>query len=265
MQILTGVVLLNSRIAIIAILVVSVLLLHFANASYTVQNLNVTLQLQQNTSVQVIEQLHIIISNSSVVQYSTNRVALNLSLSDWQSLIGPLLVQHIISQTSGVYNFKFLPGPVINNLNNQHTANILLTYDVQNVTSVQEISPRVFQYTFNQKVLNFEHGVSGQVLTPNTTLTIVLPPGSQIKTAYPIPDLPSYSFENNYKNVTTVSWLYGEPLSRFTLVYTVKQSIQAEVASFFQAAYYSLGVYTYVIIAVVIIAALLYIYRRAIT
>ncbi len=57
-----------------------------ASASYTVQNLNVTMALKTNTSAQVSEVLKVLVSNASVSQYSTNRLALNLTLSNWQTL-----------------------------------------------------------------------------------------------------------------------------------------------------------------------------------
>lgn len=239
-----------------------VLLVQHPNASYTIKNLNVTMTPNQNTSAIVVEQLHVLISNASVSQYSINRVALNLTLSTWQSLIGPLLVQHVINPNSSVYGFKFLPGPVYKE-NGQSEANIILSYYVRNVTTVNEIAPRIFQYRFNPKVLNFEHGASGEVLTPNTDLTIILPSESSISVVYPIPDLPPYAVTTNYKNVSSVSWLYGEPLTKFTLVYTVKQSIQAEVESFFSGIYNFLGIFTYVIIIIAVLLFILYVYYKA--
>ena len=74
-------------------------------------------------------------SNGSVSQYLTNRVALNLTLSDWQAIIGPLLVQHIINPSTSVHNFKLLPGSVIA-CNGISTAYILMSYTVSNVTSM---------------------------------------------------------------------------------------------------------------------------------
>lgn len=237
-------------------------LTQIANASYTVKNLNVTVTLNENSSAHVTELLQVVISNASVSQYSTNRVALNLTLSNWQALIGPLLVQHIISTGGSIYNFKFLPGPVTNQ-NGQHTANIILAYDVANVTFVNETAPRVFNYRFNPKVFNFEHGVSGEILTPNTTLTMILPAGSSIQSVYPIPDLPVFAFTNQYKNVTTISWINGEPLTKFALIFIIKQSIEAEVSTFFSAAYKDLGLFTYIIIALAIVLSIFYIYHRA--
>ncbi|MGI0100646.1 MAG: hypothetical protein ACREBH_02930 [Candidatus Micrarchaeaceae archaeon] len=245
-------------------LVVIALLNPISSASYTAKNLNVTIALNLNTSANVTETLHISISNESLSQYKTNRAALNLTLSDWQALIGPLLVQHVINPNSSVYNFKFFPGPVVNQ-SGSYTANITLEYGVRNVTFISETSPRVFQYRFNPKVLNFEHGESGEILNPNTTLTIVLPSSGVISTVYPIPDLPPYAFTTQYKNITQISWVFGEPLSKFTLIFTVKQSIEAEVIGFFSGIYTDLGLYSYVLISAAIILTILYIYRRAVS
>ncbi len=248
-------------LVLMAMVLLSMLMLT-ARASYTVENLNVTLTLKQNTSAQVNELLKVLISNGSVSQYSTNRVAFNLTLSDWQALIGPTLVQHIINPNESLYGFKLLPGPIIMQ-RGQSTAYILMTYTVNNVTSVNETSPRQFIYTFNPRVFNFQHGVSGEVLTGNTTLTMIVPSGAVIKSAYPLPDLPVYAFTNNYRNTTTVSWLYGEPLSKFSFKFLVQQSIQGEVASFFESAYRFFGIYTYIIIAALIIIFIAYTYHKA--
>lgn len=76
----------NLKIAFLAILMLS-FLAFTASASYTVQNLNVTMALKTNTSAQVSEVLKVLVSNASVSQYSTNRLALNLTLSNWQTLV----------------------------------------------------------------------------------------------------------------------------------------------------------------------------------
>ncbi len=232
-----------------------------SGASYTVTHLNVTLVLDINTSAQVTELLTVEMSNSSVSQYLTNRVALNLTLSDWQELVGPLLVQHIINPSTSVHNFKLLPGSVMSS-NGINTAYILVGYTVSNVTSVNQTAPRTFVYDFNPDVFNFEHGASGQVLIPNTTLTIVMPKGAVIKSAYPLPDYPPSAFTSGYKNTTTIAWLYSEPLSKFNLTFVIMESIQTEVTSFFVGIYNALGAFTYVIIAIVVLLVLLYTYLR---
>lgn len=237
------------------------LFLPVTNASYIVTHMNVTVNLNENMSAQVAEILTVGISNNSVSQYSTNRVALNLTLSDWQSLIGPSLVEHIINPGGGIYNFNFLPGPVIKS-GNQSTAYILLSYTVNNVTTVNQTAPRTFVYAFVPKVFNFEHGASGEVLSSNTTLTINLPRGAVIKSIYPLPDYPPSAFTTNYANTTSVSWLFGEPLSKFTLTFVITEGIQAEVTNFFAGVYKALGAFTFVVIAAVILIFILYTYLR---
>lgn len=238
-------------------------LMQFASASYTVRNLNVTITLEPNTSAQVTEVLSVLISNASASQYSTDRLALNLTLSDWQQEIGPMLEQHILNPNSSAYNFKFLPGPITHNVQGQSIALMILSYDVKNVTFVNQTAPRQFTYRFNPKVFNFEHGVSGEILSSNTTLTMVIPPGAVISSAYPLPDLPVYAFTNNYANVTSVSWLYGEPLSKFSFIFVVHQGIQAEVEDFFNGIYTTLGLFTYLIIAAAVLLFIMYVYIRA--
>lgn len=251
----------NPKIAFLAFLVLS-LLAFTACASYTVQNLNVTMNLNPNTSAQVNEVLRVLVSNSSVSQYSTNRLALNLTLSDWQKLLGPMLVQHVINPNENLYNFKLFPGPITTQAG-QSTAYVIMTYTVPNVTSVNETSPRQFLYRFNPKVFNFNHGVSGEVLIGNTTLTIIVPQGATIVSAYPTPDMPTYSALSNYKNISSVSWLSAEPLSKFSFTFLMQQSIQGEVASFFRSAYNVFGVFSYVIIAAAALIFIIYTYYRA--
>jgi len=251
----------NLKIAFLAVLVLS-FLAFTASASYTVQNLNVTMALKTNTSAQVSEVLKILVSNASVNQYSTNRLALNLTLSNWQTLIGPMLVQHIINSNESLYGFRLFPGPISTQAG-QSTAYIIMTYTIPNVTFVNETSPRQFLYRFNPKVLNFNHGVSGEVLTGNATLTITVPQGATIESAYPLPDTPLYASLSDYKNVSSVSWLYGEPLSKFSFTFIVQQSIQAEVASFFRSVYDIFGLFSYVIIAAAVLLFIIYTYYRA--
>jgi hypothetical protein len=229
---------LTKGLNILLVLVLLSVLLLSAKATYTVQNLNTTLTLNKNTRGAVTETFKVSINNASVSQYSTNRLALNLTLSDWQQLIGPMLVQHIINSNESLYNFKFFPGPVVT-VGGQNTAYIIMTYTVNNVTTVNETAPRQFLYQFNPKVLNFEHAVSGEVLTGNTTFTIVVPSGAVIKSAY------------------------REPLSKFSFTFLITQSLQEEVGKFFESAYNFFGIFTYIIIAAAILLFMVYTYYRA--
>ncbi len=231
-------------------------------ASYSVVNLSTQVTLNLNTSASVREIVTVLLTNASINSYITDRSALNLTLSDWQSIIGPTLTQHIINTKSGVHRFELLPGPVTTTITGRHIAQIIMLYDVYNVTSVVETAPRVFYYTFNNSVFNFQHELSGEVLPPNTALTIMLPAGARITSIFPIPDSPANLVTSNYTNSTALSWFNQEPLSKFTLSFTIRQSLQAEVLQFFSGIYKALGIFTYVIIGVIVLVFIIYTYFK---
>jgi hypothetical protein len=238
-------------------------LVGLANASYNVTHVSVNVFLNQNTSARVNETVQVDISNQSVKQYQTNRIALNLTVSEWQQLVGPQLSDYIINPTGSIYNFVLLPGPVVQSGTGTYKADVIISYEVTNVTEVNQTSPRVFVYTFKPTVFNFEHGASGEVLSPNTTLNITIPTGASIKTVYPIPDAPPFGITNNFVNVTSLSWFYGEPLSKFQLVFVVNQSLTDEVSGFFSKLQSTLGISSYIIIVLVILLFVVYAYYRA--
>lgn len=252
---------------LLLLIVLSCSILGVASASYQVTHINVNMSLNSNTSAHINETIAVLISNQSVQQYTTNRAALNLTLSKWQALIGPQLVQHIINPTGSIYNFKFLPGPAItgqnSNSGSMYTAYMIMSYDVNNVTTVNQISPRTFEYTLNPKVFNFNHAASGEILSQNTTFNIRIPNGAIIKAVYPVPDSPAYAFATNYKNITDVAWSNSEPFNSFSFVFVIGQSIRGEVGQFISGAYDVFGIYTYLLIVLVIVGFILYIYYRA--
>jgi len=252
-----------NRLAMLAPLIIALLFLSYGYASYTVTNLNTTIALNKNNTAQVTELLDVVVSNASISQYQTDRVALNLTLSTWQALIGPKLVWHVLNSRLGVQNFRFLPGPLVMTSGGNGKTVLLMLYSISNVTTVEQIAPRAFMYTFNSSVLNFEHTQIGVVLPKNTTLNIILPRGSIIGQVYPIPDAPANSFSNNYKNITKLSWYNGEPLSKFSLTYEIHESLGDEVIGFFVGVYNILGVFSYILVALVIIGLILYTYFKA--
>ena len=231
-------------------------------ASYSVTNVSTQVTLNQNTSASVREIVTIGLTNSSINSYITDRSALNLTLSNWQAIIGPTLTQHIINPRSGVHKFELLPGPVTTTITGGHIAQIIMLYSVYNVTDVVETAPRVFFYTFNDSVFNFQHELSGEALPPNTQLTINLPHGAKITSIFPIPDSPANLVISNYTNSTSLSWFNQEPLSKFALSFTIRQSLQAEVLQFFSGVYNALGIFTYIIIGLVVLIFILYTYLK---
>jgi len=249
-------------VSLLIVMLALVPLVGLANASYNITHMKVSVFLNQNTSAHINETVVVAISNQSVSQYQTSRLALNLTLSQWQQLVGTQLTEHIINPKGSIYNFVLLPGPVVQN-GMTYSSDIILSYDVNNVTTVNQTSPRVFIYTFKPSVFNFQHGASGQLLGTNTTLNITIPGGARIRSVYPIPDAPPYGITNNFANTTAISWFSGEPLSKFTLVFEVDQSLRQEVGTFFSKVYQILGIYAYLIIVAVILLFVLYVYYRA--
>ncbi len=240
----------------------AMLIMGTANANYTVAGINTTVLLSNhNTSAQVIDVIKIYVSNNSVAQYTQDRLSLNLSLSQWQVIFGPVLVEHILSPRGGVSNFNFLPGPLLYTFNGR-AAYLSLKYTAANVTTVSQTAPRTFQYSFNNNVFNFGSAASGAVLGQNTTLTIIMPTGAKIISVYPLPDYPALGFTQNYRNTSQLSWYQDEPLSRFTLTYTLQESLQSEVLSFFTEIYTYFGWFLFLFIGVVIVVAVYYIYMK---
>ncbi len=230
-----------------------------ANASYSVVHLNTTVILNTSNTAQVNEVLTVYVSNYSVKQYETDRDALNLSLSTWQGLIGPELTQHILNSHSGVYGFKFLPGPLAPTDFGGGYANLYMTYYVKQVQLSRRIAPRVIQYTFNDSVFNFGHSLSGEYLYPNTTFTIIAPRGAKIISIYPLPDSPSVGFSDSYKNVTEFSWYNQEPLSKFTFQYDLDTSLGFEINEFLYNTYNSklFPIYLAILVIVIVIIGVL--------
>ncbi|MCL4389234.1 MAG: hypothetical protein M1528_00895 [Candidatus Marsarchaeota archaeon] len=231
-------------------------------ASYNVTGFSTTVTLNTTGSASVTEVLSVTLTNSSISQYNIDRSALNLTLSQWQEILGPTLTQHIINVKKGVHAFKLLPGPVTQSITGQYTAQVIMLYDVYNVTAINQTAPRTFYHTFNSSVFNFQHAASGEVLPPNAQLTIILPYGSKLLSVFPLPDSPSNLLTSGDTNVTQLTWNRGEPLSKFTLTFTTTQSLQAEVIQFFTAAYNTLGIFTYIIIGIAILLFIVYTYLK---
>jgi hypothetical protein len=232
------------------------------NAYFNVTYINTTVILNSNNSAHVVESLNLFISNSSINQYLQDRPAINLSLSDWQTALGTsYLVEHILNPKSSVYAFTFLPGP-ISYSGTDGNAQLTMSYYVNNVTTVQEIAPRKFQYTFNNSVFNFAHAASGATLPQIARLNIITPQNSQIVSINPVPDYPKISFVSNYTGSTTFSWYGGTLLSSFTLSYIITQSPGQEVLNYFSNVYANYTYLIYALIGILVLAVAIYLYIK---
>jgi uncharacterized protein YpmB len=251
------------RLTYLLALLSSLVLLGSANAYYNVTFINTTLILNGNSSAHVVETFNIYVSNSSMQQYTQNRNAVGISLSDWQNIIYTTqLTQHIINAHHSTYGFTFLPGPLITEVNGGDTI-FTMSYYVNNVTSIKNVAPRQFEYTFNDTLFNFENTANGQVLPADVRLNIIIPTGSEALLLYPLPDLPAPAVINDYKNNTAFSWFSGEPLSQFSFSFIATQSLQTEVLSYFSDIYGNYKVAIYLVVIVAIALAIVYVYLKS--
>ncbi|MGC8662258.1 MAG: hypothetical protein ACP5RT_00510 [Candidatus Micrarchaeia archaeon] len=235
------------------------------NAYFNVTYLNTTVILENNTNAHVTEVITIFMSNSSVEQYIRYRQAINLTLSNWNSALGTnYLIEHIINPNSGIFNFTFFPGSVMMNANGSGQAYLTMDYYVGNVTTRQMVAPRKFEYKFNSKVFSFMHTASGEALYPNSRLNIIVPKGAQIISIYPTPDYPSISAFGTYNGYTEFSWLYGEPLEKFSFIYILTETPQQEVLNYFNSLFKEYGLEIYVLFAVIILSIIIYLYLKTV-
>lgn len=231
----------------------------FSSASYNVTRINTTISINTNGSAYVTDVLYVRMSNTSVQQYTIDRSGLNLTLSDWQSLVGPSLVPHVINKRSGIYGFGLLPGPAIL-VDAQHTASIYMHYYVSNIATINQTGPRTYSYSFNASDLNFAQGVGGVVLSQDMRLNIVLPNESSVLTVYPLPDYPSQS--QNFTSARMLSWYAAEPLYNFEFVFQVKTSTTSEVLGFFGSIYDALGPLVYILVGGAVLLFIIYTYLK---
>ncbi len=230
----------------------------YINATY----LNTTVVLNTSTTARVIETLTINMSNSSIAQYLQDRQAINLTLNQWSSVLHTnLLIQHIFNPSSSIRGFTLLPGSLLYSNGKTAQASLTISYRAYNISTITNVGPRKFDYSFNNSALNFQHSAGGESLPPNSRFNIIIPKGTSLVSVYPAPDFPPPNFFGSYTNVTLYSWYEGEPLTKFTFSYLVTQSLQDEVVSFFGSIYfgYTEQIYLFIIILVSVIAVYIYV------
>lgn len=241
------------------VLVASALALAHA-ATYNVTGVNTTVVLGGNSSAYISEVLSLQLSNVSVSQYTIERSSLNLTLNDWQSLVGPELEPHIINPRSGIYSFNLLPGP-ITYVALVPTANMYMDYYVANVVTISQTGPRTFLYKFNPGVLNFQEGSSGVVLPKGSRLNIIMPNSSTLVSVYPLPDS-THTLQSGINSTQELSWYRSEPLYDFSLVFQFKTGLSTEVIDFFGSIYSALGVFVYVLLGLAVLLFIIYTYLK---
>lgn len=253
------------RFALLALMPLALLMVPSTYAYYSITYVNTTITLNSNTSAHVQEYFTLFISNSSYGQYNSNRNSVNLSLSHWENVLYTTQLQeNLIGRGHSIYDFEFLPGPLVSQTQNGGIATISLSYYINNVTNESNIAPRQFEYVFNSSLFNFQNTANGQILPQDARLNIVIPKGARVLSMYPVPDSPSRSYLGNYTNDTVFSWYSGELLSSFTFSYITTQSLQDEVLAYLQGIYgnYAAELYASVLIIIAVVIGYLYLSSR---
>ena len=251
-------------LALLAFASVALAVIPNAFAYYNITYVNTTVTLNSSTSALVQEQFTLFVSNSSYSQYNSNRNAVNLSLSHWQKVLYiTQLQENLIGRGRSIYNFEFLPGPLVVQTPSGGIATLTINYYINNVTNMSNIAPRKFEYSFNNTLFNFQSTANGQILPEDTRLNIVIPKGAQIVSVYPVPDAPRQNLRGNYTNDTTFSWYSGELLASFTFRYVTTQSLQDEVLSYLQSTYRNYTAELYAVLIIIIALVMLYLYRSS--
>ena len=244
---------------ILPLLLLSTNVFAYLNVTY----LNTTVILNKSTSAEVVETLLVNMSNSSVGQYLQDRQSINLKLSDWSTVLHTdLLIQHIFNPNSSISGFTFLPGPIINHYGQGAQAILTMRYTAYNITTVQNIGPRKFVYTFNPAAFNFEHTKAGEALPQNARFNIIIPADTRLVTVYPEPDYPYPSFVGNYNNDTLFSWYEGEPLAEFSFSYLATESLQQEVTTYFANLYTNFTQQIYLLVIILASIFSIYVYVK---
>ena len=230
----------------------------YINATY----LNTTVVLNTSTSARVIETLTINMSNSSVGEYLQDRQAINLTINDWATVLHTnLLIQHVFNPSSSIARFTLLPGPLLYSNGRNAEASLTISYIAYNITSVTNVGPRKFDYTFDSSALNFEHSAGGAIPSSKRKVQHNNTTGHRAYLNISSPDFPPPNFLGTYNNVTTFSWYEAEPLSKFSFSYLVTQSLQDEVVTYFNSIYsgYTQQIYLFIIILASVIAVYIYV------
>ncbi len=234
-----------------------------ASAYFNATYLSTTVFLTNSTSAHVIEGVQLYVSNASIATYTQDRQAFNLSLDNWQKVIGgsPFLTQHILNPKSSISNFTFLPGPITPASDGGGYASLTMSYDANNVTSVISVAPRQFEYRINSSVFNYLHTASGESLFANARLTIEVPNGTKIVSIYPLPDFPAPNSNAQYSS-SSFAWYSAEPLQNFNFEYIITQTPEQEVVQYFNNVYSQYGTLIYLLIIVAVVAIAAYLYFR---
>jgi len=226
-------------------LLLVMLLLSLSYASFTVTALDVTVDVNEDGSADITEDLYLLITTDYHISVYTNGLTQN-DLASWSSLTGLSDVRyHVDNRVVDVQNVVVRPQPVsrCNPLADLCHGELKISYRVDSYRSkngeainnsglflADEYKPRTTQYTLNSGALSFEESDLGDViLGENERLTFMLP---EMVTLIEVAPLPEGITKDEIRDLKELSW-ENTVLARFNIVFEDEESLDAEVLQFF--------------------------------
>ncbi|MBD3397857.1 hypothetical protein GF412_01765 [Candidatus Micrarchaeota archaeon] len=225
-----------------------VMVLSLSWAAFTVTALDVAVDVNEDGSAEITEDLYLLITTDYHISTYTNGLTQN-DLASWGSLTGLSDVRyHVDNRIVDVQNVVVRPQPVskCNPLADLCHGELKISYRVdayrgkegQAVNNsglflAEEYKPRTTRYTLNSGALSFEESELGDViLGENERLTFLLPEKATLVEVAPLPEGLE---KEGLADAKELSW-ENTVLARFNIVFEKEDSLDTEVLQFFMNA-----------------------------
>ncbi len=226
-------------------LLLVILLLSLSYSAFTVTALDVTVDVNEDGSADITEDLYLLITTDYHISVYTNGLTQN-DLASWGSLTGLSDVRHHVdNRIVDVQNVVVRPQPVsrCNPLADLCHGELKISYKVDAYRTKEgnavdnsglfladEYKPRTTRYILNSGGMSFEESDLGDViLGENERLTFVFPKMSKITEVTPLPEGVS---KDEVGELKELGW-ENTVLARFNIVFEVEESLDTEVLQFF--------------------------------
>ena len=225
------------------------------SADFRLQSLSVFMNVNQDGSVNVEENLALVMNGSSTQLYQDTRSAYS-DLATWQNRTGLSEMRHHVSRAAAdITNLRVLPQAIssCNPYVDLCLATVTLDYTViatsengSGLVQVDHYKPRTARYSIQQDALSFDQTQTGDLLLPpNTNITIAIPTEAESIHFSSIPqslrgDEADFRYDqtSNTRYYTgqqrIFSW-QGDTLSNFQFTYEIEFPLETEVVQFFQS------------------------------
>ena len=222
-----------------------ILLFSLSYAAFTVTALDVVVDVNEDGSADITEDLYLLITTDYHISVYTNGLTQN-DLASWGSLTGLSDVRyHVDNRIVDVQNVVVRPQPVsrCNPLADLCHGELKISYRVDAYRSkdgsavnnsglflADEYKPRTTRYTLNSGGMSFEESDLGDViLGKNERLTFLLP---DMSTLIEVAPLPEGVEKDEVTEIRELSW-ENTVLARFNIVFEEEESLDTEVLQFF--------------------------------